>query len=552
MKVQPIRVNVQADKSKAHLKKVNSYARRNEDYSSLNYSTVVAFYGQNIKKVSFKSEQGVQNNFSYIKFLSEAQGSGQVVKAFLNNILNNDKTRNAFIEEVTISPQKSQAIVKFLQNKLGGTNNFLTWYLGENGYVVNYEKYLQDKYKQANSIDELLKIQPNWGYWALERKQLELDGLKNHEETYMRDQRINFNFGTLPDGITDKDNFDELITRLKNLPFGFKNKDLNIYEDSFKVSQLSGGDKSAKNIYKIVCNDNPEKKFIIKMDRFHPEDKLEHYNNPYVSRFAKESKLLRGDSVYLDACLDYYLQLNGSKSNAKLLYYDFKKNAAIYEYIDGIEINETSKTDLLDAMQANRLLSDINELGVYLNDISLSYNCYKDKNGGYRVIDIGHAEFIDLLKPGAKLLTIETSNLCGFSLKNVIAGLNTPTINNFENKTIAPYLDNTAYNYNVDYSLFMDHRKEIKENIKKEISSNIDKYGETSEETLDSRYKLVEFYKSNLLARKAGYGSLNKHITNGILDAINREILLIEKNDVNGKYSEVCNFYKDFVEETSI
>ncbi len=522
---------------------------KNFENKSPTYANIIAFYGQKISSPSFKSNYETKPQFSYLEFIKEKNGKPEVVQYFLNSVLKEPKTRNVFIEEVTKEPEKSQEIVRFLQQQLGGPRKFLNWYLGENGYVHNYEKYLKEKYEKATSIKELLKIQPNWGYWALEQKTLSSKGYRNHEDFCLKKIDTNFNFGELPQNIEDKATFNELIEEIKDLPFFAKNKLIEIEDKEFIVSQLSGGDMSYKNIYKVTDEDGDA--FIVKLDRFPIEDALKNHINPYYPRTAKESKLLRGDSVYLDACIDYYLQLNGSKSHAQLLYYDFNKNAAIYEYIDCKEINET-QLGILEQLEANRLLPDINKLGVYLTDIGTTFNCYKDTQDNYRVIDVGHAEYIDLLKPGARLLTIETSNLCGFSIKNIMAGLNLATINNFEQEKKHPYLDDTAMDYNVDYSLFMENKKAIKENLKQTLQENIEKYGENSEEAQKTRYNLVEFYKSNILARKAGYGSTAPYKINGLLNAMRRYVYELEKFDSENKYKEYCKFLNDFIEESYI
>lgn len=353
----------------------------------------------------------------------------------------------------------------------------------------------------------------------------------------MRDQNVNFNFGTLPDDFNTQYTFSTLIEQLKNIEFGILNNWICADGKFFKVSHLHGGDKSAKNIYKITAN---KRNYIIKMDRFYPEDKLTLQCNPYYSRIAKESKLLRGDSVYADACLDYYLQLNECKHNAKLLYYDFQKNASIYEYVDGEEISDKEKLGLVGQIQANNLFSDVNNLGIYLNDIGTSLNCYQDKFGNPKLIDVGHAEYLDLLKPGGRDLTFELSNLCGFSFKNVLASLNTDMLSALSGTkddisddflvtitSLNTPADKIIKGSNVDLETFMLNKKINKDKIKSEILWAEANYGLISKEALEAHTKLREFYEINIAARNAGYGDASYDIINDIKNAISRENKII-------------------------
>lgn len=479
---------------------------------------------------------------SYLEKIKEEKMTVSEVKNFLNKVINSDEERENFFDELTSNPAKSQENIEFLQKKLGGIENFTTWYLSENGYLENYEKYLNKKYEKAESIDELLKIQPNWGYWAFERKQASIENPHTNVDILMRDRKINFVFGSIPKDFGNKSDFNFLCKFLKNSEYGIKDESICIDGRIFTINQLSGGDKSAKNIYKLETLGG--KNYIIKMDRFYPEDKLLAQENAYISRIAKETKMLRGDSVYLDACIDRYLDLNGINSNAKLLYYDFENNTSIYEYIDCEEIELNGEKKSIEQIEANQLFKDINAVGIFLNDIGLTYNCYKDKTGKYRVIDVGHAEFIDLLKPGAKLLTIETSNLCGFSYKNFLSGLNIKGLNSL-NKPISKLPLNLFDK--IPYEKFVKEKNIIKQNIKNNIGLISYYYGENNSNMFSERCSLIEFYIKDILARKTGYAENNPDIINGIINAINREINCIEKYDVEGKFKEKCQRYKEFI-----
>ena len=532
-----------------------SYKKQNSkatNYSQFEQKKKVSLYKHNVlyfPNISFKSNDIENINEGYLKYLNETKDSPIEVKNKLLTVLNDNGKRNDFLNEILSNPRNSKNIVNLLQKKLGGKEKFLEWYFAKDGYVKRFETFLKEKYKNTSLVEDLIKFQPNWGYWALERKYCDYINYTDDKDELLRDRRANFSFGEIPEPISNKKVFNDLIYNLKRLHYMAKREYIYAYPKYFEVEQLEGGDLSSKNIYKI--EDEKNNIYIIKMDRFYPEDKLEHSeDNPYYSRLAKETKLLRGDSVYLNACMDYYLQLNGCKTNAKLIYYDFENNASVYEFVDGEEINEKEKLGLLEQIQANHLFSEINDLGIFLNDIGTSFNCYKDKNNNLRIIDVGHAEYIDLLKPGAKLLTIETSNLSGFSLKNALAGLNTSFIENLgqqETKTKNDFTENIVTKDNYDYETFIREKKYKKELLKNKLINAQNIYGKSSIQTIQIRFELLEFYKRNILARKLGYADNNIEILKGILHAMKREIKEIEGEILGNNFNILKTSYMDFI-----
>lgn len=531
------------DYSVSKKKNLNSfYSIQNQTNKPVkNFATnnITKYYNSNIINFGAKVLQYdfAKSGKSYLNYLSTCNENAEDIKNFLFSTLKGEDTRNSFIKEITKDPRQSKNIVKLLTTKLGGKVNFLKWYFAEDGYVENYEKYLESRYTNLSTIDDLIKIQPNWGYWALERKKCRLDGLGYNEDNLMRDQKVDFDFGTVPSLFKNKEKFTQLVESLKTFPFGEQNASKWLGDTYVIVSQLKGGDKSAKNIYKVTDPNNRERKYIIKMDRFYPEDITS--SNPYKSCSAKEAKLIKGDSIYTDACLDYYLQLNGCNDNAKLLYYNFAKNAAIYEYIDGSETNQTKRNEeFIEQLLANNLFPDVNNLGIYLNDIGPSFNCCKDKSGNMRIIDIGHAEYLDLLKPGSKNLTYECSNLCGFSFKSALAGLNINLLSllteeNNDNYAITTNKKETTITDNIDFNEFFKNRKETKKHLKAQIESMESTHGLYSLQSLNAHKKLKEFYEINIKAREKGYGKSDEDIILGLRKAINRENKIIKNIEEN-------------------
>ena len=299
-------------------------------YGMPNYNAAISFFGYRPTSSGMKLLQDFQNQKSgYIDFVENSDASSSDIRDFLDTTMNNEFHRKCFFDELVEHPEKSRNTVKVLVDKLGGKAKFLTWYLGKEGYVRNYERYLKDRYRNAKDVSELIKIQPNWGYWALERKQCMLRGYMTEEEQNikMRMQDANFTFGKLPSDFGDKFDFTSLVSHIKNqgwIPYGDSFRPY-IGGNYYNVEHLEGGELSAKNIYKVTVNG---KNFILKMDRFCPEDNIYESSGGYDKRILKEGRLLRGDSVYLDACIDYYLQQHGCAQNAALLFYDFNSDVS--------------------------------------------------------------------------------------------------------------------------------------------------------------------------------------------------------------------------------
>ena len=208
--------------------------------------------------------------------------------------------------------------------------------------------------------------------------------------------------------------------------------------------------------------------------------------------------------------------------------------------------NEDIKT--IGQIQGNRDFRELNELGIFLNDIGVNFNYYEDSKGKARIIDVGHSEYIDLLKPGAKLLTYETSDLCGFSVKNALAGTNIDLFKDFEG-------NNAQKNADVaDEKIFgnefaMEYRNFIKQSLKDNIEKQKGLFGENSKKTMYARLMLLEFYKTSILARNEGYAGREEAKIAGILKAMERELGEINTATADFGAMKLINSYKKFVSE---
>lgn len=489
--------------------------------------------------VNFKGNSSVMmseyqgTNLPILPYLKKSTHSSEDTYAFLSELTSDKLTSKKFINELVSDPTKSADNVKLLESKLGSKKLFLKWYYSKSGYQQSYESYLKDFYSKANSIEELVKFQPNWGYWALERKKCALDGNSYRADELMTNRNANFTIGQLPSEFSNSGQYKQLVQKMKTLEFGIKNYDYYLNNNKFNITQLDGGDLSCKNIYKIVVNN--DKKYIIKIDRFYPEDNLGYNDNPYILRVAKEARLVRGDSIFVNACLDYYLQANGCKNNAKINYYDFDTDSALYDYVDLNKTNQANNFDSIPEICMNSLLKPMRALGIYPVDIGMNFNFATDANNNTKLLDLGHAELLDALKPGARLLTIDTPNLCGFGFRSTLASLNMSDLDfkddksgDFKDSSVNAITNMTKTGTDVikgDSTYFYSHKKEIKVILNEVIRQSEQLYPLDSVEVANSHFNLIDFYLKDVECRvdlKIGAGNKDKVL--GIMNAIKREI----------------------------
>jgi len=387
----------------------------------------------------FKAK-GADTNRIY-DFIKNTNSGQMEIKEFLSCVTSNDDLSFKFIKEITQDPRQSRKVLKTLISKLG-EENYLDWYLGEKGYMHAYDKYTQRFFNKAGSIEELLKFSPNWGFWKLEEKALalknpdfsKLSSEKREEKIgkiFSEDREINFTIGKLPEGFSNRAAFVELTKQLKAIGGIDKERKINADGYSFYVQSLKGGDFNDKHVFSVKTG---SKKYIIKADRVNLEDlnKVEDSFNPgklrllsnYEKRAIRKSKLINPDSIYFNACLDFYLNENNCKNVPKMHFYDFESNSAVYEYIEdkhgdpyqcGLDCE-----NILNVIKFNKDLSDVNSLGVYCNDTS-DKNILTTTNGNKKIIDLGHASYLDGLKPGCKTFHLDFTNINGVSLPVVLA-----------------------------------------------------------------------------------------------------------------------------------
>ena len=306
----------------------------------------------------------------------------------LYQITSDTKCFSSFIKEAIQNPRKSQETTKILLNQAGSTNNFLKWYFAKGGYKEKYVDYITQTVKEAKNPEELLKISPNWGFWVFEKQ-------------FGKD----FFIGKTPKAIGTKKDYRNLVTNL------LQNEDT-----GFKVEILPNG-LSGKRAFLV---DTGENKYVLKtqedfalyskeLDSALKKDKW--LQDTFMKRF-KENENMKSDSSYINAMIDFYLNLNNCVNAAKIHCFDAKTSSVLYDYLSG---TNQSITDI------NKQLPDLKKLGIIYNDI-FSDN-FREKDGVLKIIDSGESSFIDLLKPTVPNFQIELPNWSGNNILSTLGAL---------------------------------------------------------------------------------------------------------------------------------
>lgn len=303
----------------------------------------------------------------------------------------NPEKARAFIEELIQEPRRAKLITRLLVSKAGGQESFTNWYFAPDGYKAAYSKYVADFVEKAKKPDELLKLSPNWNYWALANR-------------FGQD----FTFGEVPSHFHNLDSYRNTVRGLLS------------GQHFDGVKELEGG-QSGKRTFLI---DKGDKKYVLKvhndylvyskaLQRASEEDS---WLNDSFFKSYKENEAMRSDSCYLNAMIDGYLNANDCSHAPKLHFFDAKTSSVLYEYTEG----EKYEGDL-NILNVNSVLPDLNQLGIIYNDVSPDN--LRRKSGKLRIIDSGESTFIDVLKPTVQGYQFELPNWSGNTVSSLIAGL---------------------------------------------------------------------------------------------------------------------------------
>ncbi len=266
------------------------------------------------------------------------------INQLLRHILSNKDFSYEFIDSISSQPRNVADIYQKCKEKLPDGSDIINIYVPNNLYVKAYENYIDERYKNAASVSELLKIRPDWKEEVL---------LSKHRELYHNDD---FELGIVPDSI-GQENFQAVAEHLKkHCTYGFKRQteipDLNINGKTFTLKPYLDG-KSDKNVFRIKTPDG--QRFVIKMTT----SENENLNQP--------------GSLGLVSIIDTYLTQNSCRNAAPIKYYNKNQNIAIYDYINHNKVDQIrfSIYEMLNRMP------DIKDLGITIYDTIGSNNYFR-------------------------------------------------------------------------------------------------------------------------------------------------------------------------------
>lgn len=324
--------------------------------------------------------EDVKNTDSIMEILSNSKLSPNNFKKLMFKITSDEQVGERFILEMIKEPKNSKENVRILNRKIGGEKDLFEWMLQPEGYQEAYSRYIDKLYSEANNPDDLIKCSPNWNIWKFKDK-----------------FGSDFSIGEPPRIFGEINNYRDIFHE------SLKTADTcNI--QGVKFGEYIPGGLSGKAVRKLEANG---KKYILK---FQGSD-LSH-SNPELKDIAS----MHADSTFLNAQLDRYLYLNGYKQNAKLLFFDYKTNSALYEMNEGV--NPQNIGSIIDV---NKQLNTLNDYGVYYNDINEGN--FLINNDKMSFIDSGEASFVDFFKPGVSGFHFVLPNLNGLSITDTAAAI---------------------------------------------------------------------------------------------------------------------------------
>ncbi len=266
------------------------------------------------------------------------------MKQLLRHILANKEYSYAFIDSISSQPRNVTNFYQMFKERLPWDSDVFNMYAPNNLYIKAYEAYIDERYKNAESVSELLKIRPDWKEEVL---------LNKHRELYHNDD---FELGIVPESI-GAENFPAIAEHLRReCTYGFKKPsevpDLTVNGKTFNFKRYLDG-KSDKNVFKIKTPDGG--RFVIKMTS------------------SDNNNLNQPGSLGLVSIIDTYLTRNNCRNAAPIRYYNRNNNIAIYDYINHNKVDQIrfSISELLNK------IPDIKDLGITIYDTIGSNNYFR-------------------------------------------------------------------------------------------------------------------------------------------------------------------------------
>ncbi len=289
----------------------------------------------------------------------------------LKNILRNHDLSYEFVDSIVKQPRNRAEIHRALKEKLPYGFDMNNSYDSTNLYPQAYEHYIEKRIAEANSVDELLKIRPDWKSEVLINKQNSINQGKSLE------------FGSIPYEI-GAENFDPLVNYLQQyVQRGMKSQqevpDFNINGKTFKFKRFIEG-RSDKNIFGVETPNGT--RFVIKIA---PE----------------ENKGINVPNAMGTTCIvDAYLTQNNCRNSAPIRYYNHDKNTAIYDKIKHEKVQQIRYD--MNSLRKYKI-PDMDNLGIQQNDtvgannyFQLSKNQTALKNSHDFKLGAANEEFISV------------------------------------------------------------------------------------------------------------------------------------------------------------
>ncbi|MCM1264832.1 MAG: hypothetical protein NC200_01415 [Candidatus Gastranaerophilales bacterium] len=325
----------------------------------------------------------------------------KTMDGFLTAILTAEDRSYQFIDSIVRSGKELTNITDRLTEKVGRDSKNLLTFMPNCPYTQAYQRYITSRFDNAHTMNEILRIRPDWAEEALMGKYERLKG-NNH-----------FKIGKIPSEFPKSDNtYQQIIEHLRpNMQSGYKIQqnipDLTIGNRTYQFHSFTEG-KSDKNVF---CVKVPEgKQFVIKMG----EEKNRGLNKPF--------------GLGTLALIDTFLTTNRSKNSAPLHFYDHINNVSIYSFVEHCPVPQSANKSL---SEVNNKLGDFRRLGLTFNDTvgNNNYFLLEDvhkasvnseelqegiSNGEWISVDNDHVTFDSRLHPIIKGLHRPLPNVMNF------------------------------------------------------------------------------------------------------------------------------------------
>ena len=176
----------------------------------------------------------------------------EAINELFADILSDENLSYGLIDDIAGRAREAKTNFKKLEDLLGYDSPNLYFYDSNALYSNAFGKYMDKKYREANSIESLLKFRPDWKEDALINKYEQLTGSRD------------LKFGNLPEEFSNG-RFEKIYNYLQNyMQSGFKNPreipPLNLDNRTYTFEYFTDG-RSDKNVFGVYT---PYKKYIFK------------------------------------------------------------------------------------------------------------------------------------------------------------------------------------------------------------------------------------------------------------------------------------------------